>query len=324
MVLAGIAIIGGLLTLLWSADRFVAGSAATAHHLGMPPLLIGMVVVGFGTSAPEMMVSALAAVAGKPGIALGNAYGSTICNSALTLGVSALVSPIMAQSNVVRKEIPILIAATALTTLLLADLYLSRLDAVILLVVFCGLLGWTIYQGIHNKTDSFGTEIAYEANATHMPMQQAAVWLALGLLLLLASSRVLVWGAVSLAQSFGVSDVFIGLTIVAIGTSLPELAASVSAARKQEHDIALGNVLGSNLFNILLVTGIAGAIHPLAVDPHILMRDIPMLGVLLLALLIMCSRFGSKKSRINRTEGALLLGAYFGYSTWLVYSTFAV
>ncbi|HKK91713.1 MAG TPA: calcium/sodium antiporter, partial [Desulfobacteraceae bacterium] len=273
MGLAISALIAGLALLVWSADRFVEGSASTARYFGMPPLLIGMVIIGFGTSAPEMVVSALSALEGSPGIALGNAYGSNIANIALILGVTAMISPIMVHSTVLRKELPILTLVTFFSIGLIGDFDLSRFDAVILLLLFGGLMAWTIVQGLKRKDDSLANEIETETAEKAMPLKRAVFWLVAGLLMLIASSRILVWGAVEIAQIFGVSDMIIGLTIVAVGTSLPELASSVIAARKGEHDIALGNVLGSNLFNTLAVVGIAGSIHPFAVEPETLSRD---------------------------------------------------
>lgn len=304
--------------LVWSADRFVEGSASAARYFGMPPLLIGMVIVGFGTSAPEMVVSALAALDGSPGIALGNAYGSNIANIALILGVTALISPIMVHSTVLRKELPLLSLVTLLAIGLIADLDLSRLDAVVLLLVFGGLMAWTIYQGLQQKTDSLAKEVEAETAEKAMPLKRAVFWLVAGLLVLIASSRILVWGAVEIAKVFGVSDMVIGLTIVAVGTSLPELASSVIAARKGEHDIALGNVLGSNLFNTLAVVGIAGMIHPFEVAPETLSRDMVVMGVLTLSLFLIGYGFRGRQGRINRIEGAALLLAYVGYTAWLV------
>ncbi|EPR36156.1 Na+/Ca+ antiporter, CaCA family [Alkalidesulfovibrio alkalitolerans DSM 16529] len=317
MIVALLSVAVGLALLVWSADRFVDGSAAVARHFGMPPLLIGMVVVGFGTSAPEMMVSALASWQGNPGIALGNAYGSNIANIALILGVSALISPIAVHSTVLRKELPILVAVTALTALLLLDGTLSRLDAQALLAVFAGLMAWTVRQGLVQRTDSLGAEMEQELAAPAMLLPRAVWRLSIGLALLIASSRVLVHGAVQIAQALGVGDLIIGLTIVAVGTSLPELASSVAAARKGEHDIALGNVLGSNLFNTLAVVGIAGAISPLAVPSEVLTRDVPVMGALTLSLFALGYGFGGRPGRINRFEGVLLLVCFFGYTVWL-------
>ncbi|MBK1731341.1 calcium/sodium antiporter [Thiococcus pfennigii] len=321
MTLAFIAVVLGLALLVWSADRFVEGSASTARHFGMPPLLIGMVVVGFGTSAPEMVVSALAASQGNPGIALGNAYGSNIANIALILGVTALISPIAVHSQVLRKELPILVGATALAAWQVWDGEVTRLDALVLLAVFGGLMGWTIWQGLRTKGDALGGEVAHELEAHAMPIRRAVFWLLVGLILLIASSRILVWGAVEIARGIGVSDLIIGLTIVAVGTSLPELASSVIAARKGEHDIALGNILGSNLFNTLAVVGIAGAIHPMAVGPEVFNRDMLVMATLTLSLFVI--GYGVRGlGRINRIEGAALLACYLGYTAYLVSTLF--
>lgn len=308
----------GLVLLVWSADRFVEGSAAAARHFGMPPLLIGMVVVGFGTSAPEMLVSALAALEGSPGIALGNAYGSNIANIALILGVTALINPIMVHSTVLRKELPILACVTLLTIVLIADLDLTRLDAILLLLVFGSLMAWTIYQGFRQKTDSLAKEVETETAIRAMPVGRAVFRMAAGLALLIVSSRILVWGAVELAHIFGISDMIIGLTIVALGTSLPELASSVMAARKGEHDIALGNILGSNLFNTLAVVGIAGMIQPFPVEPETLSRDMVVMGALTVLLFIIGYGFKGRQGRINRFEGAALMAVYVGYTVYLI------
>lgn len=315
------ALVAGLVLLVWSADRFVEGSAATARHFGMPPLLIGMVIVGFGTSAPEMAVSALAAWQGNPGIALGNAYGSNICNIALILGVTALISPIAVHSQVLRKELPILTALVALSAWQIADGEISRADAVVLLALFALLVGWSIWQGLRQGDDALADEVAQEPVV--MPLGRAVFWMVAGLVLLVLSSRLLVWGAVEIARAFGVSDVIIGLTIVAVGTSLPELASSVIAARKGEHDIALGNVIGSNMFNILAVVGIAGAIAPLPVEPAVLQRDAVVMAALTLALFALGIGWRGP-GRINRAEGALLLACYVGYIAYLVMEVLGV
>ena len=288
MTLAFVALIAGLALLVWSADKFVDGAAATARYAGMPPLLIGMVIIGFGTSAPEMVVSALASMQGNPGLALGNAYGSNITNIALILGLTALISPIAVSSQVVRKEIPILLGITLLTGALLIDGHLGRSDALILGGVFVVLLGWSIWTGIKGKGDALDADVNVEIDSEAMPLKKAIFWLIVGLVLLVGASRLLVWGAVTIAQAFGISDLVIGLTIVAVGTSLPELASSLMAIKKKEHDLALGNVLGSNLFNTLAVVGIAAGIAPLDVDPAVLSRDWSLMMGLTLLLLVMC------------------------------------
>ena len=319
MGLAILAILGGLALLVWSADRFVEGAAVTARHFGMPPLLIGMIIVGFGTSAPEMAVSALAAVQGNPGIALGNAYGSNITNIALILGLTALLAPIAVHSSVLRKELPILVAVTALAAWQLTDGMLSRTDAWILLGVFAALMAWTIVQGMRQRQDALGQEVDAEYQQHNPSLPRAIFWLVLGLILLIASSRLLVWGAVSIAQGLGISDLIIGLTVVAVGTSLPELASSLIAIKKGEHDIALGNVLGSNLFNTLAVVGIAGSIHPLAVGAEVLTRDILVMGILTLSLFVFGYGFRGQ-GRINRLEGGLLLTSFIAYTGFLVFT----
>ncbi|MDY0291875.1 MAG: calcium/sodium antiporter [Desulfuromonadaceae bacterium] len=323
MWIAITAVLLGLLLLLWSADRFVVGAAAAARHFGMPPLLIGMVVVGFGTSAPEMVVSALAALQGNPGIALGNAYGSNITNIALILGCTALISPIAVHSQVLRKELPMVCAITLLAVWQIWDGEISRLDAITLLLVFVALMGWTVIQGMRSPGDVLGLEIEGGMPQRPMPLGRALLWLIIGLVMLVLSSHLLVWGAVEIARSFGVSDLIIGLTIIAIGTSLPELAASLIAARKGEDDIALGNVLGSNMFNTLAVVGIAGVIHPMTPGPEVLERDMLVMTLLTVSLFILGYGFRKQRGgRINRIEGALLLLTYVGYNLYLGMSVF--
>jgi cation:H+ antiporter len=321
MILAFLAVVVGLVILIWSSDHFVEGSAAVARHLGMPPLLIGMVVVGFGTSAPEMMVSALAASQGNPGIALGNAYGSNIANIALILGVTALIRPIAIPRRIVHRELPILTAVTGLAAAQLWDGELSANDAFVLMGVFGAVMGWNIWEGLRWRTDALARKIEEELDAHAMPLGRAIPSLFFGLVLLIVSSRLLVWGAAEIAHGFGVSDLVIGLTIVALGTSLPELASSVAATRKGEHDIAIGNVLGSNLFNTLAVVGIAGVIHPITVAPEVLSRDIPVMGALTLSLFVIGYGF-RKPGCINRLEGAALLTCYIGYNAFLAVSVF--
>ena len=319
MLLPSLAILAGLLLLVWSADRFVAGASATAQHFSVPPLLVGMLIVGFGTSAPEMVVSVLAASQGNPGLALGNAWGSNIVNMALILGITALIAPILVRSVILRKELPILMAVTALSALLVWDGVLSRLDAAVLLLVFGTLVTWSIVEARSGGGDALATETATELEAHPMPIRRALMWLGLGLLLLVGSSRLLVWGAVSIAQSLGVSDLIIGLTVVAIGTSLPELASCVAAARKGEHDIALGNVLGSGLFNTLAVVGLAGVIAPMDIGTDVLTRDLPMMAGLTVLLFAMGWGFRGP-GRINRLEALVLLALYVGYTGWLLAS----
>ncbi|MCO1333000.1 calcium/sodium antiporter [Microbulbifer sp. OS29] len=318
MLLAAVAIIAGFVVLVWSADRFVDGAAATAKHCGMPTLLIGMVIVGFGTSAPEMVVSAIAALNGNPGLALGNAYGSNIANTGLILGISALLIPLSVHSKIVRKELPLLLAITLLSGAFLWNGQLERWEGITLLIGFFALIGWSIFSALRNKGDQLEGEVETELKENPMPLNTAIFWLVAGLVLLIISSRLLVWGAITIAESLGVSDLVIGLTIVALGTSLPELAATLVAARKGEHDIAIGNVVGSNMFNLLAVVGIAGTIAPMPIVPHeVLSRDWPMVLGLTIALFIFAYGFRGQ-GRINRWEGAALLMAYLAYTGYLV------
>ena len=321
MLAALLAVVFGIALLVWSADRFVEGAAAVARYFGMPALLIGMVVVGFGTSAPEITVSVLAAAQGNPGIALGNAYGSSIANIALILGLTALTAPITVHSQVVRKELPLLIAVTALAVWQLWDGKVSRADAWGLLGVFAVVMGWSILRGIRQKPDALGDETEQELRLHPMPLKRAIFWLIIGLTLLIISSRILVWGAVEIARDFGVSDLVIGLTVVAVGTSLPELASSIIAARKGEHDLALGNVLGSNLFNTLAVVGIAGLIQPMSVGAEVIARDIPVMAALTVMLFVFCLGLRAAPC-INRLKGGILLSCYVAYTAFLITTSF--
>lgn len=313
-----LAVVVGLAVLVWSADRFVAAAAAIARHFGLPPLLIGAVIIGFGTSSPELAVSVLAALEDNPGIALGNAYGSNIANIGVILGLTAVLSPVAVHSQVLRQELPILAGVTALAVALLWDLTVTRAEAALMLGVFAALMGWSIWQATRGGADALAAETEAELAAHPLPIGRAWLELAVGLVLLVASSRALVWGAVAIAQSLGVSDLVIGLTIVAIGTSLPELASSIAAARKGEHDLALGNVIGSNLFNTLAVVGLAGVIAPMQAEAALLSRDVPVMAALTLVLFVLGWGWRGQPGRINRAEGALLLLAYVGYALWLV------
>jgi cation:H+ antiporter len=315
-----LAIGAGLILLLWSASKFVDGAAATARYLGMSPLLIGMLIIGFGTSAPEMIVSVFAASQGNPGLALGNAYGSNIANIALILGLTALLSPIAVRSEVLKKELPLLLGITLFSVYQLLDLRVSHDDAYALLGIFAGLMAWSIYSGTQSGDDALGDDVASEI-PEHQPLRKSLIILIGGLLLVIASSRLLVWGAVEVATAFGVSDVVIGLTVIAIGTSLPELAAAIAAVKKGEHELALGNVIGSNLFNTLGVVGLAGVIAPMEVAPEFLYRDAVLMVGLTIALLVSC--IGMKgPGRINRMEGGIFAAIYFTYMTYLVLASF--
>jgi len=318
-LLAMLAIVVGFALPVWSADRFVDGAAASANHAGMPPLLVGMLVVGFGTSAPEMVVSMMAAMDGNSPLALGNALGSNIVNITLILGMTAIIAPIAVHSNIIRKELPILLIITLVVGLMLWNHDISTIEAWLLLGGFLLLICWSIWQAIKGKNDSLDKEFSEEISQQNMPLKRAIFWLVLGLLLLISSSRVLVWGAVEIATQLGVSDLLIGLTIVALGTSLPELAASIAAARKGEHDIAVGNVVGSNMFNSLAVIGIAGTIEPISnIGAEVFWRDWTSMLIATLILLFTALFWGKNKT-ITRWEGVILLLCYVTYNAYLIY-----
>ena len=318
MVLYLAAIIAGFVILVWSADKFVEGAASTAKHLGMPSLLIGILIVGFGTSAPEMVVSAIAAMEGNPALALGNALGSNIVNIALILGVTAIVAPITVNSKIVKKEIPLLLLIVLASGYLLLDNSLTLVEGIVLISGFFTLIAWSIVSAFRGRGDTLEAEMDSELIEHEMTLKVGIIWLVIGLLLLIASSRLLVWGAVGVAHEFGVSDLIIGLTIVALGTSLPELAASVIAARKGEHDIAIGNVVGSNMFNILAVIGIATIIAPMnGIPVEVLNRDWIVMFALTVALLVMAYGFRNKEGKITRFEGMILVVCYIAYNSYL-------
>ena len=321
MLWAVIAVILGLVLLVWSADKFIDGASATASHFGMPPLLVGMVIVGFGTSAPEIVVSVMAAIDGNPGLALGNAYGSNIANIALILGVTVLIQPIMVHSAVVRKELPLLLLVTGICIFQIFDGVLSRNDAIIVLLMLVLYMGWTIWQGMRNQSDVLSHEFDHQLQEKEVPLKTSIFQLIFGLIVLVISSRLLVWGAVEIAQAFGVSELIIGLTVVAVGTSLPELASSIAAARKGELDIAIGNVIGSNMFNTLAVVGLAGVIHPTIVPPEVLQRDMVVMGTLTLSLLLFTLSFKGQ-GRIGRVKGSIWLFSFVAYTCYLINTAF--
>lgn len=306
----------GFYVLIWSADRFVEGASALAKNFGVPPLIIGLTIVGFATSAPEMLISALAAVDHQGGLAIGNALGSNITNIALVLGLSALLYPFTASPDSIKKDFPVLIICLLVMGYLLYDKILSTTDGFVLLTGLLIIFASIIWRGLR-QPKSASTQELMEDIPDSMPTAHAFFWLLTGLTLLLASSKGLVWGSVNIAQLMGVSDLIIGLTIVALGTSLPELAATMASIKKQEADLALGNIIGSNIFNTLGVVGIAGAINTISVDNDVLYRDIPItLGITVLLLILGVSG-GLKKIALNRLSGSILLATYITYMVYL-------
>ena len=321
MLLAIVAVIVGLAVLVWSADKFVDGAVGVAEFCGMSTLLIGMVVVGFGTSAPELTVSVISASQGNPELALGNAYGSNIANIALILGATALISPILMQRSVLRGDLPILLAVSVLSIILVWDGSVARWNGILLLIVFTAAMAYSIRRELKKakleKSESLSGN-ADTAEPKKVSLGKSIFWLVLGLVLLVVSSRALVWGAVEIARTLGVSDLLIGLTIVAIGTSLPELASSIAAARKGENDLALGNIIGSNLFNTLAVVGLAAIVSPMdAIEKAVAYRDMPLMIALTVALIVLGFR-RKGDGRLNRIAGAILLAVYVGYLALLI------
>ena len=313
------AVVLGLALLVWGSDRFVFGASATARNFGVSPLLIGLTIVGAGTSAPEAMVAVTAALSGNPGVAIGNALGSNIANIGLVLGVTALIRAVTVRSKVFHVEFPIMFAVMGLAWFLLGDGVLDQADGVILGLAFILLLSsMAIIAARVRRSDPLSKEFA-EGIPADVNTARALLWLVVGLVALLLGSKAIVWGAVSIARSFEVSDLLIGLTVVAVGTSLPELAASIASVLKNEPDIAVGNVIGSNMFNLLPVLALPGLIVPTIVPPEALQRDFPVMLTLSVALVVMAWGFRGV-GRIARWEGGVLVLAFLSYQGLLYLS----
>lgn len=317
LLISSLAVIAGFALLVWGADRFVDGASATARNLGVSPLIIGLTIVGLGTSVPEMLVSAMAAWQGNPGLGIGNAIGSNIANIGLVLGVTAMITPLVVKSETLRREYPLMFVIMLVGLMLLLDGEMNRLDGIILVIGLVLMILWMIRISMRRQHDPMEDE--FDKEIPRLSTAKALFWIVLGLILLLGSSRLLVWGAVNIAEAMGISDLIIGLTIVAIGTSLPELAASVMSALRKEPDIAIGNVIGSNMFNLLAVLSLPGIIHPSVLEPEVLSRDYFYMIGLSIALFVMAYGFRGQ-GRINRVEGLLLLMAYFVYLGLLYHS----
>jgi len=321
MLLSIALLIVGFVFLVWSADKFVYGAAALAKNYGVPPLIIGLTIVAMGSSAPEMMVSASAAMADKTNTAVGNAIGSNITNILLVLGVTALLKPLAVSSTTLHREMPIVLLVSLLAWWLISDNFLSFNDSFLLMVCFASFIGFLIYLSKTHKSnepDPFLDE-AEDEIPSGVDNKVAIFWVVVGMILLPLSSHILVNAAVDIAQYFGMSDLMIGLTIIAIGTSLPELAACIAGVMKNEDDLALGNIIGSNIFNILAVLGIAGLVNGSVIDPLAANRDmLIMIGVTVLLLLMSLNFRGTR--RINRVEGGIMLTGFFAYQALIFYS----
>jgi len=310
-------LIAGLVLLIWGADRFVHGAAATARNLGIAPLLIGLTVVAFATSAPEILVAVLAAVHGEPGLAFGNAIGSNIVNIGLVLGVTAVFRPIPLESATLRREMPALLAVSLLTVSLFLDTRLSRPDGIVMLTGLAIVMIWFVRLGLRSSENDpirmdYEAEIPKDVTAT-----MAVVWLCIGLGALLIGAEWLVNGSIGIAQSLGVSKVVIGITLVAFGTSVPELAVSLVSALRGEYGLAIGNIVGSNIFNLLAVIGVAATIQPATVAPSVLSLHIFVMVAFTLVLFAMTYDYDGK-AMLSRIEGIALLAAYSAYTTYVV------
>ena len=320
MWLAVIAIVAGLALLVWSADKFIDGATIIAQKLNVPSFLIGVLILGLGTSAPELVVSALAAIDGSPELALGNAYGSNIMNIALVLGLTVLISPVLIERGVIKRDLPLLLLVTAVAAWQLYDGVVTAVDGMVLVAMLVGVLGMQIVLGKREQA-ALATETVDVTDAPSTEDNKGAtIDLLIGLVLLVISSRAVVWGAIELATLWGLSELIIGLTIVAVGTSLPELVASITAARRGEHGMALGNIVGSNIFNTLAVVGLAAVIAPISVSSAMFSRDVLVMAGLTLLLLALCVGAVMTKRRFGRLSGSTLLLCFAGYTTWLIQS----
>jgi cation:H+ antiporter len=303
---------GGFILLVWGADRLVAGASALARNLGVSPLVIGLTIIAFGTSAPELVVSGVAAYRGNPALAVGNAIGSNIANIGLILGLTAVVYPLRVESETLKREYPVLTLIMIGSFIMAADLMFSRTEGWLLLVGLAALLIWMVRFGLRRGTDDpLAAEFAAEI-PKDMPTGYAIFWMLIGLIVLPLSSQFLVEGAVYVARSLEVSDAVIGLTIMALGTSLPELAAALTSALRHEDDLAIGNVIGSNMFNILGVLGVAAVIEPPAVELLMLKQDFPIMFLFTVLLFFMAWGINGP-GRISRKSGFLLLTLFVSY-----------
>ena len=312
MIVEAIIFLMGLAVLSWSADRFVFGASALAKNLGVSPMVIGLTIVAMGSSAPEIVVSATASLNGNPDTAVGNALGSNITNIALVLGLTVLLKPLTVNSTTLRREMPLLLIITLLAFHFLSDQQLTFNEGIILIVLFFGTIASMTWISMSaEKSDPMAAE-AEEEVPTNVPTSKAVMWVVVGLIMLPAAAHFMVESAVVIARYFGLSDLVIGLTIIAIGTSLPELAASIAGVLKNEDDLALGNIIGSNIFNLLAVLAMPGLIVPGLIDANATERDA--YAMLAVTILLIAFSFNLKGTRrINRWEGALLLGCFCGY-----------
>lgn len=305
--------------LAWSADRFVDGAASIARHLHVSPMIIGLTIVSLCTSFPEMLVAAIAAYDGNSDLGIGNALGSNIANVGMVLGITALVMPLTVRSLTLKRELPVLFLVMLLALGLMLDGELGRVDGAILIAGLIAMLWWLSQLGMQDRNDPLEQEYS-QAISEDMTMAVSVTWFMIGLVLLIGSSRIVVWGSVEIAHFFGISDLVIGLTIIAIGTSLPELMASIMSVRKGEDDLAIGNVIGSNMFNILAVLSMPALIAPQSFAVDALNRDFPIMVGFTVLLLLMARGFRDR-GKLSRVDGAILSAAFAAYLSLLYFQS---
>lgn len=309
------------IALAWGGERFVDGASALSLNLGVEPLMIGVLVMGFGTSLPEFLVSVFASTVGNPGLALGNAYGSNIINIGIVLGLAAMLSPVTVRNNVVKRELPLLLLATALTAFFVIDGQLLRGEATALVVLFLAILSYLSWDSLRQAPGQSMADGQATFENPALSLSRGVMYLVLGLLVIALSSAALVWGARGIIADLGVSEAVVAVVVLALGTSLPELVVIVVAARRGSHALAFGNVIGSNLFNTLAVVGTAAFIAPTTLSSELVSRDLPVMFAFTAVLLVMAYGWGRRTGVINKVEGAVLLLAAGGYLAYLVYQT---
>lgn len=333
ITIALLCVILGFVILIYSAQKFVDGASGLALCLGVPEILIGVLIVGFGTSAPEIMVSIFSALEGSSKLALGNSWGSNICNISLILGVTALIAPLWVQRSLFRKEYPLLLLSAAGPLIFAMDGYISKAESAGLLVFISLFVMYTVYEGFRARKLARAGKLAQDSEEADVQIEEcseearnlgplkSSLYTFFGLVLMVVSSKVIVFGAVEIAKVLEISEVIIGLTVVAVGTSLPELTASVIAARKGNNELAVGNIIGSNIFNNTAVLGLAGVILPYDVDRIELVRDGGFCLFLTMSLLLFSMRLRTKEARLGRRIGAFWVTTYIAYMALLVYMT---
>ena len=317
LLIALLQLAAGFVLLVWSADRLIDGASALARNFGVSPLIVGLMIVGFGTSAPEMLVSAISSLEGKPSLAVGNAIGSNIANIGLILGLTGMIYPLTVERVTLRREFPILAIIMAISLSVMGNLYLSRLDGFVLAFGLLLLVGGMVALGLSKGTDDPLTSSLTDSVPDAVSSRKAGLWVLIGVVLLPLSAHILVTGAVTLALVAGVSEAVVGLTVVALGTSLPELAAAANSALKKEDDLTIGNILGSNMFNLLGVLGIAALVHPLTIEEGLLYRDVSVMFAITVGLFLLIWR-RKGPGFITRPAAALLFITYLVYQTVVI------